>query len=191
MSKFVYVITSAGTCCIICQFSFISTFYLLLGVFLFKLYSFISIFNTTFYLILISFFGTFYFCRAFYLSCTHKRNIRQMQKNLYGNYGNGRRCACITVRILTVKPKMAAQRSSRVDSSRVEADCNRVKYLNIFQCALKVFLVSWENQMSWLSVRSDYKMSSNRKEVILVLKPLEIFCNLKKCSILVYFLIFF
>ena len=47
-----------------------------------------------------------------------------------------------------------------------ETDSNiydRIKYVNIFQCALKVFLVSCENQVSWLSVRSDYKLSSNRK----------------------------
>ena len=47
-----------------------------------------------------------------------------------------------------------------------ETDFNvydRVKYVNIFQCALKVFLVSWENQVSWLSVRNDYKMSFDRK----------------------------
>ena len=31
------------------------------------------------------------------------------------------------------------------------------KYVNIFQCALKPFLVSW------LSVRGDYEVSSNRK----------------------------
>ena len=67
-----------------------------------------------------------------------------------------------------------------------ETDCNnvydRVKYVNIFQCALKVFLVSWENQVRWLSVRSDYKMSSNRKR--------RYNWYWSHADILVYFLIF-